>query len=149
MAMLAGTLVTIAGFVPDRLRRELGRRVHLLALCRRQHRAGRLLVRRGGVRAGARRRDAEGAEDRVSRCAAGPDGRAPLPAASLRARSGRAGSRSPITLGLFAASVLALPLVPRQFFPASDRPELLVDLTLPQNASIYASENSRPVRRRS
>ncbi len=46
-----------------------------------------------------------------------------------------------ITLALFAASVLALPLVPRQFFPASDRPELLVDLTLPQNASIYASEN--------
>ncbi|MBS7707601.1 efflux RND transporter permease subunit [Chelatococcus asaccharovorans] len=45
-----------------------------------------------------------------------------------------------VTLGLFALSVLALPLVPRQFFPASDRPELLVDLTLPQNASIYASE---------
>ncbi|MDB5597326.1 MAG: acrB/AcrD/AcrF family protein [Hyphomicrobiales bacterium] len=46
-----------------------------------------------------------------------------------------------LTLGLFAASILALPLVPRQFFPASDRPELLVDLTLPQNASIYASES--------
>ncbi len=45
-----------------------------------------------------------------------------------------------LTLALFAASVLALPLVPRQFFPASDRPELLVDLKLPQNASIYASE---------
>jgi multidrug efflux pump subunit AcrB len=45
-----------------------------------------------------------------------------------------------VTLGLFAASILALPLVPRQFFPASDRPELLVDLSLPQNASIYASE---------
>lgn len=45
-----------------------------------------------------------------------------------------------ITLALFVASVLALPLVPRQFFPASDRPELLVDLKLPQNASIYASE---------
>lgn len=45
-----------------------------------------------------------------------------------------------VTLALFGASVLALPLVPRQFFPASDRPELLVDLKLPQNASIYASE---------
>ena len=45
-----------------------------------------------------------------------------------------------LTLALFAASVLALPLVPRQFFPSSDRPELLVDLSLPQNASIYASE---------
>ena len=30
--------------------------------------------------------------------------------------------------------------VPQQFFPASDRPELVVDLTLPHNASIYASE---------
>ncbi len=30
--------------------------------------------------------------------------------------------------------------VPRQFFPSSDRTELLVDLTLPQNASIFASE---------
>lgn len=46
-----------------------------------------------------------------------------------------------VTLALFAGSILALPLVPRQFFPASDRPELLVDLTLPQNASIYASED--------
>jgi multidrug efflux pump len=45
-----------------------------------------------------------------------------------------------LTVGLFAASVLALPLVPRQFFPSSDRPELLVDLTLPQNASIHATD---------
>ena len=45
-----------------------------------------------------------------------------------------------VTLGLFVASFLALPLIPRQFFPSSDRPELLVDLSLPQNASIFASE---------
>jgi multidrug efflux pump subunit AcrB len=45
-----------------------------------------------------------------------------------------------LTVGMFAASVLALPLVPRQFFPSSDRPELLVDLSLPQNASIYAAD---------
>ena len=42
---------------------------------------------------------------------------------------------------MFIASFLALPLIPRQFFPSSDRPELLVDLSLPQNASIYASES--------
>ena len=42
---------------------------------------------------------------------------------------------------LFVASFSALPLIARQFFPSSDRPELLVDLTLPQNASIYASES--------
>ncbi|MCS6779536.1 MAG: efflux RND transporter permease subunit [Geminicoccaceae bacterium] len=44
------------------------------------------------------------------------------------------------TLGAFLASVWLLGFVPRQFFPASDRPELVIDLTLPQNASIYASE---------
>ena len=45
-----------------------------------------------------------------------------------------------LTVGMFMASVLALPLVPRQFFPSSDRPELLVDLSLPQNTSIYATD---------
>jgi len=45
-----------------------------------------------------------------------------------------------LTLGLFAASIFAIPLIPNQFFPSSDRPELMVDLTLPQNASIQASE---------
>ena len=45
-----------------------------------------------------------------------------------------------ITVAMFAAAILALPLVPRQFFPSSDRPELLVDLTLRQNASIAASQ---------
>ncbi|MGY8683008.1 efflux RND transporter permease subunit [Bradyrhizobium sp. UFLA05-153] len=45
-----------------------------------------------------------------------------------------------VSLALFVASILALPLIPRQFFPSSDRPELLVDISLPQNASIFASE---------
>jgi multidrug efflux pump subunit AcrB len=44
-----------------------------------------------------------------------------------------------VTLVCFGASLLALPRMPQQFFPSSDRPELLVDLRLPQNASIYAS----------
>jgi multidrug efflux pump subunit AcrB len=47
-----------------------------------------------------------------------------------------------VTLALFVASILLMPLIPRQFFPSSDRPELVVDLTLPQNASIYASETA-------
>jgi multidrug efflux pump subunit AcrB len=46
-----------------------------------------------------------------------------------------------LTVGMFVASFLAMPLIPRQFFPSSDRPELLVDLSLPQNASIYATED--------
>jgi multidrug efflux pump subunit AcrB len=46
-----------------------------------------------------------------------------------------------VSLGLFAASVWAVRLVPQQFFPPSDRVELLVDLDLPKNASIYATES--------
>ena len=45
-----------------------------------------------------------------------------------------------LTLGTFVAAILLLRFVPKQFFPASDRPELVVDLTLRQNASIYASD---------
>jgi len=47
-----------------------------------------------------------------------------------------------LSLAMFAGSFLALPLIPRQFFPSSDRPELLVDISLPQNASIYASQTA-------
>lgn len=46
-----------------------------------------------------------------------------------------------LTLAFFVLALLVSPLVPRQFFPASDRPELVVDLSLRQNASIYASED--------
>lgn len=45
-----------------------------------------------------------------------------------------------ITIAMFVASIFAIRLIPNQFFPSSDRPELLVDMTLPQNASIFASE---------
>ncbi|MCR5563979.1 MAG: efflux RND transporter permease subunit [Desulfovibrio sp.] len=45
-----------------------------------------------------------------------------------------------VTLAVFLLSLMALPLVPQQFFPASDRPELLVDLTLHQGVSIRATD---------
>jgi multidrug efflux pump subunit AcrB len=41
-----------------------------------------------------------------------------------------------LTLAVFGAAMVGMRFVPQQFFPSSDRPELLVDLTLPQNASI-------------
>ncbi|UEM07363.1 efflux RND transporter permease subunit (plasmid) [Skermanella rosea] len=47
-----------------------------------------------------------------------------------------------VTLGFFVLSILLLGLVPRQFFPPSDRVELLVDLRLPQNASIHATQSA-------
>jgi len=46
-----------------------------------------------------------------------------------------------LTLGLFGAALCGTQLVPQQFFPSSDRPELLVDLQLPENASIYATRD--------
>jgi len=47
-----------------------------------------------------------------------------------------------LTLGLFGASLFGARFVPQQFFPSSDRPELLVDLKLPLNSSIYASREA-------
>lgn len=44
------------------------------------------------------------------------------------------------TVGLFALSVFGMRFVSQQFFPSSDRYELMVDLTLPQNASIHATD---------
>lgn len=40
------------------------------------------------------------------------------------------------TVGLFGLSVYGLGFVQQQFFPSSDRPELIVDWNLPQNSSI-------------
>ncbi|TIU99541.1 MAG: efflux RND transporter permease subunit [Mesorhizobium sp.] len=44
------------------------------------------------------------------------------------------------TAGLFALSVVAMGYVGQEFFPKSDRPEVMVDLTLPQTASIKATD---------
>jgi multidrug efflux pump subunit AcrB len=44
-----------------------------------------------------------------------------------------------VTLALFAAGLAAFTLVPQQFFPSSDRPELLIDLRLPEGASLAAT----------
>lgn len=44
------------------------------------------------------------------------------------------------TAGLFAASIAGMRYVPQQFFPASDRPELLVNLTLPHATSLKKTE---------
>jgi multidrug efflux pump len=41
---------------------------------------------------------------------------------------------------LLAAAIFAMSFVQQQFFPAADRPELLVDLTLPQNSTILETK---------
>ncbi|OEC37373.1 multidrug efflux pump [Pseudomonas cuatrocienegasensis] len=45
-----------------------------------------------------------------------------------------------LTLGLFVASILLFRFVPQQFFPASGRLELMVDLKLGEGASLSATE---------
>ncbi|MFO0701254.1 MAG: efflux RND transporter permease subunit [Nitrospira sp.] len=45
-----------------------------------------------------------------------------------------------MTIVLFCGSLALLPLVPNQFFPSSDRPELIVDLRLRQDASMYTTD---------
>jgi multidrug efflux pump subunit AcrB len=53
-----------------------------------------------------------------------------------------------ITVLLFVLAVFCMRFVQNQFFPSSDRPEILVDLNLPQNASIEetrkAVDRSKP-----
>ncbi|WP_246523692.1 efflux RND transporter permease subunit [Neoroseomonas eburnea] len=44
-----------------------------------------------------------------------------------------------LTLALFGVSLYGTRLVPQQFFPPSDRPELLVDLQLPETSSIQGT----------
>ena len=45
-----------------------------------------------------------------------------------------------ICVALLLASVAGMTLVQKQFFPAADRPELLVDMTLPQNSTILETK---------
>ncbi len=47
-----------------------------------------------------------------------------------------------IVLGLFLVAVAGMGLVKKQFFPESDRPELLVEVTLPQGTSLEATDAS-------
>ena len=41
-----------------------------------------------------------------------------------------------LTIAALAASIASFALIPKQFFPTSNRPELLVDLWLPEGASL-------------
>ncbi len=44
-----------------------------------------------------------------------------------------------VTLALFVIGLAGFSLIPQQFFPSSDRPELLVDLRLPEGSSFDAT----------
>ena len=46
-----------------------------------------------------------------------------------------------ITITLFILSIVGMKFVSHQFFPSSDRAELLVNMQLPQNSSIFTTSN--------
>jgi multidrug efflux pump subunit AcrB len=47
-----------------------------------------------------------------------------------------------VTIAVFVGALLASQLLSRQFFPPSDRNELIVDFQLPRSSSIFASETA-------
>jgi multidrug efflux pump subunit AcrB len=76
---------------------------------------------------------------------AGPEGSGRLMRAFRAGLSGAMRARwltIGVTVLLFALSVYGLTLVEQQFFPASDRVELLADLRLADNASIRSTEHA-------
>ena len=136
--MLTGSFVTAAGFVPIGFAQEFRRRIHLLDFRRGRHCADHVVVHSRAVRAPARGGHAHKAGHskpvKPSRILGVFRG---LLVGAMRARWLTIG----ITVACFVVAALASPLIPRQFFPPSDRPELLVDLRLPQNASIFATDD--------
>ena len=120
LPMLTGTFVTIAGFVPIGFARSAAGEYTFSIFAVVTHRAHRLLVRRGAVRAAARRRDPQEAGQAMPTAE---------PNFVLRTfRSILVGAMRmrwitiAVTLACFAAALLALPYVPRQFFPGFRSP---------------------------
>ena len=137
--MLTGTLITIFGFLPIGFADNNTGQYMLLAVRRHRRGARRLLVRGRHLRAGDRARHAalahEGASTQPSRAAS-----CALSAACSASACGIRWLTIAASLVAFGASVYGMGFVQQQFFPASNRPELLVTMTLPKNASIAATE---------
>ncbi len=153
------------GLPADRHRQELDRRVHARAVRGVGDRADRLVVRRGDRDPVPRLPDAARFHQGAARVAR----RAALRAAARarRAPERAAAHADPervydtpfyrrfralvdwnvahrwfvigATLAVFALALAAFRFVPQQFFPSSSRPELLVDLRLPEGSSFAAT----------
>jgi multidrug efflux pump len=154
--MLTGTLVTVSGFLPIALAKsgtgEYTRsifEVSAIALAavvaggRRGHSAAGLSdlsehpTRRAfGFHKDAER-DADAARSDAARCLRHEILPAPARLDQLVRRPPRTGARS--DAGLFVVGLAGFKLIPQQFFPSSDRTELLVDLRLPEGASFSAT----------
>ena len=140
--MLTGTLITAAGFLPVGFAQSSLRGVRRRHLLGGRAGAGRLLARRGGVHAVPRGEAAPGLQAARRRARTRPVPVAVLPgvAEGDHACVRRPWAVAAVTLALFAAAVVGFGHVKKQFFPQSARPELLVDLQLPEGSSFRAAE---------
>ncbi len=142
--MLTGTLVTVAGFLPIALAKsstgEYTRSIFqvaaiallsswIAAVVVIPYLGHKMLPERGG-RAGAQVKDMHGLYDtafytRLRQV--------------IRWCVNRRVQVLSAAAGLFVLAVLAFRFIPQQFFPSSSRPELMVDLRLPEGASFQAT----------
>ena len=142
--MLTGTLVTVAGFLPIALAKsstgEYTRsifQVAAIALLSSWIAAvvvipylGHKLLPEGGGRARGGRHQTHDAYD------------TPFYARFREIIRWCVNRRVPVlaaAAGLFAVALVAFGFIPQQFFPSSSRPELMVDLRLPEGASFQAT----------
>ncbi len=147
--MLTGTLVTVTGFIPIGFAKSAAGEYTFLifAVVAIALLASWLvavifapLIGVSILPTTMRRAASKAAEPEKERKAPGPIMRRyrSLVVLAMRARWVTIGA----AIGLLVLSVFAMKFVPQQFFPSSDRPELLVDLTLSRSASIYASDRT-------
>ncbi len=136
--MLSGTLVTIVGLMPVGFAALERRRVCRQHLLGRRLRADCLLARCGYFHALPRRQDAAQLQNGRGR----PSGdvryaKLPSPARHHQFRSAPQVPDHAAVVGIaFALSVVGMGAVKQQFFPTSDRPEVLVEVRLPEGTSI-------------
>ena len=136
--MGTGTLVTIFGFIPVGLAQSTAGE-YTFSCLRSCYRSRRILVRRRNFLSSDRHVPAEGQPP--AQPLTPPRGtyiRAFRPHSDRRDARALAHCRRRSHLARLSA--VGMTYVPQQFFPASDRVELVVDLKLPQNSSIHATQ---------
>ena len=140
--MLTGTLITVAGFIPVGLRAKPGRRVCQHVVLGDWHRPDDLMVRRRLFHAVDRLSAAEGSQ--AARRDDHHNAFDSRPYRAIRAVVAWCVRRRclvvVLTFAALAASIASFTLIPKQFFPTSNRPEILVDLWLPEGSSFEETE---------
>ena len=145
--MLTGTLITAAGFLPIGLAASGVRRVRRRHLLDRLDRADRLLVRGGDLHALSRREAS--AEFRRASSAERQSARDLRDAACTTACGGSCSwcvdHRIKVvvaTVIVFVASIVAFGRVQQQFFPLSERPELFLQLRMPEGTAFNVTSET-------